>query len=242
MAAPQAAPQDPNELRLEIARRCVERKRRQLGRAMLAAAVYGSVAHRAATEHSDVEIGVVTDETVGERDEWFFDEGVMVECAVTQADRLLLSARSVPWNWGIKADAYRHQEVIWDPDSFFERLRETASSIPDEDFAPALEHTWWILFEEREKLRSAIAQGDAPRAVYLGWELAYGAAMRIALRERTPYESGRTLWSDAEARGYGLEKLLEALTSGDLAEITRWVDDVWRTVGAWDVPLEARSP
>jgi KNTase C-terminal domain len=209
---------------------------------MLAAAVYGSVAHRAATEYSDVEIGVVTDETVDERDEWFFDQGVMVECAVAQADRLLASARSVPWNWGIKADAYRHQEVIWDPGSFFERLREAAWSHTDEDFAPPLEHTWWILYEEREKLRSAIAQEDAPRAVYLGWELAYGAAMRIALREQRPYESGRTLWSDAAARGYGMQNLLEALTSSDPAEIARCVDDVWRIVGAWDVPAGARPP
>jgi kanamycin nucleotidyltransferase len=209
---------------------------------MLAGAVYGSVAHRAATEHSDVEVGVVSDETVEERDEWFFDQGVMVECAVVQAERLLASARSVPWNWGIKADAYRHQEAIWDPDSFFERLREAADSIPDEDFAPALEHTWWILYEEREKLRNAIAQEDVPRAVYLGWELAYGAAMRIALRERKPYESGRTLWSDAAARGYGMEQLIEALTRGAVPEITRSADDVWRTIGAWDVPPGASSP
>lgn len=209
---------------------------------MLAGAVYGSVAHRAATEHSDVEIGVVTDETVEERDEWFFDEGVMVECAVVQAERLLASARSVPWNWGIKADAYRHQEAIWDPDSFFERLREAADSIHDEDFAPALEHTWWILYEEREKLRYAIAQEDVPRAVYLGWEFAYGAAMRIALRERKPYESGRTLWSDAASRGCGMEKLSEALTRGALPEISRCVDDVWRTIGSWDVPSGAPSP
>jgi hypothetical protein len=94
----------------------------------------------------------------------------------------------------------------------------------------------------REKLRSAIGQEDGPRAVYLGWELAYGVAMRIALREREPYESGRTLWRDAAARGYGMEKLLEALTSSDVAEITRCADDVWREVGAWDVPAGARAP
>jgi hypothetical protein len=181
----------------------------------------------------------VTDETVEERDEWFFDEGVMVECAFAHPDRLLASARSVPWNWGIKADAYRCQEPIWDPDSFFERLREAAASIPDEAFAPALEHTWWILYEERKKLAGAIVQGDVPRAVYLGWEFAYAAAMRIALRERRPYESGRTLWSDAASRGHGMAALVDALVQGAVPEITRRLDDVWRTVGGWDVPAAA---
>lgn len=104
----------------------------------------GSVAHRAAGEHSDVEVIVVCDGTVEERDEFFFDEGVMVECALVYAERILFSARRVPWNWGIKADAYRHQEAIWDPSSFFERLRKAALAIPDEDFGRALEESWWI--------------------------------------------------------------------------------------------------
>jgi hypothetical protein len=210
---------------------------------MLAAAVYGSVAHGAATEHSDVEVGVVTDASVEERDEWFLDQDVMVECAVAQAERLLASARAVPWNWGIKADAYRHQEVIWDPGSFFVRLREAAGSIPDEDFAPAFEHTWWILYEERQKLRSAIAQGDVPRAVYLGWEFAYGAAMRIALRQRQPYESGRTLWRDAASRDHGMERLIRSLTggAGTLPEVTDAVEAVWTEIAAWGAPSSGRA-
>jgi KNTase C-terminal domain len=228
---------------LEIARRCVERKRRELGDAMLAGAVYGSVAHRAAAEHSDVEVIAVVDETVDEGDEHFFDEGVMVECSLANADRLLVSARRVPWNWGIKADAYRHQEPIWDPTSFFERLREAASSIPDDDFEPALEESWWIVYEEREKLRNAVAAGEVPRAVYLGWELAYAAAMRIALINREPYESGRTLWRDAVQRGHGMAALVEALTEGAsaLEAVKSAVDGVWRELGSLHVPSSARG-
>jgi predicted nucleotidyltransferase len=115
-----AFPPIHNELRLEIARRCVERKRRELGDAMLAGAVYGSVAYGAAAEHSDVEVFVVTDESVEERDENFFDEGIQVECAIVRAQHVLESAGKVGWDWGIQADAYRHQVPIWDPGAFFE--------------------------------------------------------------------------------------------------------------------------
>jgi hypothetical protein len=208
---------------------------------MVAGAVYGSVGHRAASEHSDVEVMIVTDDSVEEDDEYFFDEGVMVQCSVVQAERLVASAHRAGWNWGIKADAYRHQIAIWDPGSFLERLRKSAATIPDADFERALEETWWIVFELRRKLRTAVATENVPRAVYLGMRFAYGAAMRIALRERKPYESGRTLWSDAASRGYGMEKLIEALTRGALPEITSSVDDVWRTIGAWDVPPGALS-
>jgi hypothetical protein len=221
----------------------VDRKRREFGEAMIAAAVYGSTAHRAAAEHSDVEVDVVTDGTIEERDEYFFDEGVMVECALVQAERLLASAHSVPWNWGIKADAYRHQEPIWDPGSFFERLREAAFSIPDEDFSRALEKNWWIVYEDREKLQNALAADDIPRAVYLGWQFAYSAAMRIALVTREPFESARTLWSDAGSRGHGMRELVDALTAGAsaLPEITSAVEDVWRELGARETPSSGRG-
>jgi kanamycin nucleotidyltransferase len=221
----------------------VERKRRELGETMLAGAVYGSVAHRAAAEHSDVEVLVVCDGTVGEGDEHFFDEGVMVECALVTADRVLASARRVPWNWGIKADAYRHQEPIWDPDRFFERLREAAHSAPDEDFERALGETWWIVYEEREKLTNAVEADDTTRAVFLGWEFAYAAAMSIALEERSPYESGRTLWRDAASRGYRMRELIDALTQGarSLPEITRCVDAVWSEIDARPSSPSARE-
>jgi hypothetical protein len=200
--------------------------------------VIGSVAHNAAAKHSDVELVVVTHSAVPEREEFFFDEGVMVECAVVQAERLLASARSVPWNWGIKADAYRHQFPLWDSDRFFERLRQAAESSTDDDFERALEHSWWILYEEREKFRNAIAEEDVARALYLGWEFAYAAAMRIALRERSPYESVRTLWRDAAARGYGMERLIRALSGGAAAlpEVTSAVGAVWSELAAWGAP------
>jgi predicted nucleotidyltransferase len=52
----------PNTIRIEIARRIVERKRQELGEHLIAAACYGSVAHNAALPHSDVEIVIVTDQ------------------------------------------------------------------------------------------------------------------------------------------------------------------------------------
>jgi hypothetical protein len=72
---------------------------------MLAGAVYGSVSFGAAAEDSDVEVVVATDDSVEEGDEHFFDEGIMVEYAVVHAERLMATAASVPWNWGITADA-----------------------------------------------------------------------------------------------------------------------------------------
>jgi kanamycin nucleotidyltransferase len=210
---------------------------------MLAGAVCGSVSYGAAAEHSDVEVIVVTDDSIEEGDEYFFDAGVMVECAVVQAERLLATAASVPWNWGITADAYRHQVAIWDPEAFFDRLRGAAASIPDEPFERALGGTWWWCYEARGKFINGVAADDLPRALYMGWQFAYAASMRIALQERRPYESVRTLWSDVSARGYGMPSLLDALTRGAsaLPVIARCVDDVWSAIGAGSPPPSAHA-
>jgi kanamycin nucleotidyltransferase len=221
----------------------VEQKRRELAEAMLAGAVCGSVAHGAAAEYSDVEVIVATDDSVPEGDEYFFDDGVMVECAVVQGERLLATAATVPWNWGIKADAHRHQLAIYDPAGFFDRLTDVAVSIPDEPFERALTETWWWCFETRGKFLNAAAAGDHRRAVYMGWEFAYAASMRIALKQRKPYESVRTLWSDVSSRGYEMASLLEALTGGAsaLREIAQSVDAVWSAIRVWNPPSSARA-
>jgi len=83
---------------------------------------------------------------------------------------------------------------------------------------------------------NAVAERDHPRALYLGWSFAYLAAMRLALHDRVPYESVRTLWRDASARGYGLDRLVGALADGSLDEMRDAIENVWEQTRAWGAP------
>jgi kanamycin nucleotidyltransferase len=227
---------DANELRLELARRVAERRRLELGPAVVGIACYGSVAHGAAAAGSDLELLIALSGDSPSRDEHFFEDGVMVECSLVSAARLVEEARRVSWSWGIEADAYRHQLALHDPDGFFDRVRAAARAIPDGAFERALGDSWWRAFELRGKLDNALRESDAPRAFHLGWSFAYAAALRIALRERRPYESGRTLWSDVAARGYGMAALLEALTRAEVAAVRPRVESVWVAMRDWSPP------
>ena len=230
--------EDPNALRMDIARALVERKRAELGTHLLAAAVYGSVAHGAAGAHSDVEVSLVTDETVPYGDDWCFDRGIMVEYTCVSSERWLAAAQRVTGTWGIEADQNRHHTVLYDPDGFFPRLQDRAHHIPQESFAPALRQDWWWAYEVRGKFRNAIEAGDQPRMHYTAWQLTYVTALRIALHERRPYESGRTVWEDVASRGYGMRELLAALVERDIAAIAAAMDDVWERTRAWGAPEE----
>jgi kanamycin nucleotidyltransferase len=228
---------DHNAVRVAIARTLVERLHSELGEHLLAAAVYGSVAHGAAGRHSDVEIVLVTDETVPYRDVQQFEDGILVEYTLISAERKLTAARRVEPKWGVQADQYRHHLVLWDPDGFFPRCHEAARTLPDEAFEEALAESWWLAYELRGKLLSALLAGDLARIHFGGWEFAQVTALRIALRERVPYESGRTLWRDAAARGHGIDVLVEALTAGGDHKRIEWaVEAVWAETGTWGAP------
>ena len=234
-----ASREDSNALRMEIARALVERKRAVLGPHLLAAAVYGSVAHGAAGSHSDVEVALVTDDTVPYGDDWYFDRGIMVEYTCVSADRLLAAAQHVTDQWGVEADQNRHHIPLWDPDGFFLRLREAALQIPEEAFVPALRKDWWWAYELRCKFRNAVEDRDDARIRYCAWQFAYVTAQRIALHERQPYESGRTIWADAAARGYAMSALLDALVANDVPRIAAAMDDVWERTREWGAPANS---
>ena len=222
--------------RLAIAQQVVERKKQELGNHLRAAACYGSVAHHAASEYSDVEIVLLTDESIPAKEEQFFVQGIMVERDMLPVSRMLRAAQRVTKRWGIEADQYRCHLVLLDLDDIFPELWEKAKNIPDATFTEVLPATWWWCYESRNKLRNACRAEDGPRIRSEGWEFATAAAMHIALYERCPYESGRTLWQDVATRGYGMKELVAIQTTGSLEHIPPAVDGVWKQIGQWGAP------
>lgn len=230
------APTTPTGIRVAVAHAIVAEQRRQLDRHLLAAACYGSVAHGAAAAHSDLELVLLTDDGTAPWEHRFLRDGVLVECDCLPASRMLSATRCVTPKWGVEADQYRHHFVLWDPDDLFPKVWEAARSLPNEVFENVLRDGWWVAWEILGKARNGLDAGDMPRAVFHAWEVAYHAALRIALYERVPYESARTLWDDVAARVYDLPALLDTLTRGDLASLSGALDAVWLRVGHWGAP------
>ena len=230
---------DETERRVALARVIAERKRAELGDHLLAVACYGSVAHGAAGPYSDLELVLLTDDTMELTYEPFFMHGVQGQCDILPASRMLRAASRVTEKVGIEADQHRCHLDLWDPGGHFARVRAAANDLRDEDFEVALRMGWWDAYEIRNKARNGLIANDPPRATFHGWEFAYACAMRIALRERRPYESDRTIWADVSARGYAMPALISALTSGDTEALWPAMDAVWEQVGGWGAPDQA---
>ncbi|HLZ23692.1 MAG TPA: kanamycin nucleotidyltransferase C-terminal domain-containing protein [Ktedonobacterales bacterium] len=227
---------DPNAARLAVAQRVFARVHAEHGEHLIAAAVYGSVARAEASAESDVELTIITDETVEYADAYCFEQGILVEYTMVPAARMLAASRRVTPAWGIEADQYRRHLVLWDPTGFFPTLWRAARDIPDGAFAEAAHTAWWHAFEGRGKYHNAARMGDLPRIHYTAWQFAYMTALRIALHERRPYTSGRTIWTDVVVRGYGMSGLLAALTAGSVDHISAAIELVWAETQLWGKP------
>ncbi|HLY30477.1 MAG TPA: hypothetical protein VKQ36_05585 [Ktedonobacterales bacterium] len=229
-------PLDENERRLALGRTIAARKQAELGGSLLAVALYGSVAHHAAREYSDVEIILLTDDETPALEERFFEQGIMVECDRLPATRMIAAASRVDPEWGIEADQYRHHLVLVDPERLFPQVWAAALNIAEEAFAAPLARSWWWAYELLGKLRNAVGLGDDAQTRYIGWRYAYAVALRIALYEHQPYESLRTLWGDVTTRGYGMRELTATLSGAPLAEVEVSALAVWEQTCAWGEP------
>ena len=233
---------DETRRRINLAEELVWEYRRKLGKRMVAAACYGSVAHGRADAHSDLELLILTDPAIEAVNVHTVRNGIQVECDVLPTERLRHASQIVTIEWGVEADCYRHQWVLWDPTEQFAAIRKAATATPRERFEDVLQQTWWAEREWASKVVAMVETGNRPGAQFSGWQYLYLAAMRVALAHQKPYESLRTLWQEASARGFGVADMVGVLAGGNVAHLPEVVRAVQQHTGSWGAPSDPKAP
>ncbi|HZN71360.1 MAG TPA: nucleotidyltransferase domain-containing protein [Micromonosporaceae bacterium] len=109
-----------------VADQVAEAVRQRYRADVLAIGVHGSLAHGDDTENSDVGLVVVTYSAgTGPRPSGRRIDGVLVDLGVVGSDEYLRHARTLSMSWPLAADRYVTTKPIFDPDGWFERLRDT---------------------------------------------------------------------------------------------------------------------
>lgn len=138
---------DAQSERWDLAQSLFQQFNRQ-NRLFMAMAVYGSVAHGQARQHSDLELVMLTADTGNEaKEERFIVGDVAVECDGVPKSRVIRAASEISVEWGVEADQYRHHRVIWDPEELFHQVHIAAHHLLDADFQRAQQQNWWIIHE-----------------------------------------------------------------------------------------------
>lgn len=221
----------PTTIRLALAEQVAHEARTRWGDACRAVAVYGSVAHGAARRYSDLEVVVLTTDDVVAEETQVIRDGILVEVDVLPATRMLSAAARVTPFWGLEADQYRVFYPLYDPSALFPQVRATSLAVPTAAFVQPLRDNELRLLEVFGKFSNARDDQDAATMCDTGWRYAHAAALRTALLDGRPFESGRTLWADARTRGFGLDDLISALAEGSAPSLPERVLAVHRAFG-----------
>lgn len=228
------------EIRRERAAEIVEVFRRHYGEAVMAIGYYGSLAKGTDGPYSDIEMQCVISDTGVERTfEW--NAGAWkAEVNVQSRDVLLSSAATIEGDWSITHGAYSHILPVYDPDRFFDELRQVAHSQPESKFQLALgELIVGDLLEQIGKVRNAWAMGNRDYLPCLACELARSGACLVGLANRFLYSSAYRMFAESLVlpnQPDGYQEICELVTSGQLSDPERIVQAAnifWGGVENW---------
>ena len=210
------------------------------GGQLLALGVFGSLARGSDGPYSDIEMHCIVK---GEQIETCFEWSTgpwKAEVDVYSPDITLADAAFVDGDWSITHGAYVQVKPIYDPGSFFDKLREIVLTQPDFVFRNRMEEVIvGDIYEIVGKIRNACtAQSHTLLAVYATKLAVFGACL-LGLRYRTLYTSMGQLFQEALALPDlpdGFTRLIELCTTGDLRHPTRILeitDQFWLGIEIW---------
>ena len=214
--------------------------RKRYGDQVLAMGVYGSHARREDGPYSDIEMHcVLKDPGVDESFEW--SAGAWkAEVDVISQDLLLAQAARMDVDWSITHGAYTRVWVLYDPESFFPRLAQAASSQSEAAFQSILKDVIvGEIYELIGKIRNTFEFNEFSSLPYFTVHLAQHAACLVGLAQRHIYTSSARMFRESLSlpdRPNGYDAIIELVMQGSLtdpAAILRLANAFWKGVEQW---------
>ena len=226
--------------RMDLSREIADRARARYGDRIVAIGIYGSVARGMDGPFSDIEMLCVL-RTVGEEFSIEWATGPWkAEVDFSSEDVVLREAATIEGTWPLTHGAFLTVLPLFDPERFFERLRDVVTGQPVEKFHAAIEETLvGELYEFVGKLRNARAEGNTAYIPELAVSMARYGAYVLGLAHRHTYSTGSQVLAEAlmlPERPDGLDTLCRLVMSGSLADpeaVAAAVEACWSGLVAW---------
>ena len=208
-----------------VADRVAEAVRQRYVADVLAIGVHGSLAHGDDTDSSDVGLIVVTYAAgAGPRPSARRIDGVLVDLGVVGSDEYLRHARTLSMSWPLAADRYVTTKPIFDPDGWFDRLRDThlarLAEAGSREFSALAREAWCRASSAHGKAIRLASWHETDAALAALSEARVGAALVSGLLSRTYFRHS----ADAVRRtGLGGADIAEvgAVLTGQADELAR---------------------
>lgn len=215
--------------------------RERYGERLRAVALEGSTAKGLAAPRSDVEFRVLLEPV--ERRSWrtAFVDGMFVGLGFASPAQALRRARSVDYLWPVAGDVLVTSRVLYDPGGLYPGLRQAALRAEARaDFASLVEDALADMYEHVLKLFSLA--DDALALTAEAREVAFWAAIAVALGARHRYASSRTMYEESlclgcTPPGFGVALPVLLSPTVDPAALRGAVGVLWPALRTWAAGL-----
>jgi kanamycin nucleotidyltransferase len=236
-------PQPMNhEDRLALAKEIAGRFHAHFGEDVRAIGVYGSLARGLDAAYSDIEMYcILKGQGIEKRHEWSAGPW-KAEVDVQSGDVLLKWAAELDEMWSLTHGSCIHVLPLYDPENFFDTLKEKVFDHTDDEFNALLrDMIIGELYEFLGKIRNALTSGNTSSLALQAGNLAKFGAFMIGLANRSLYTSSSTLFPESLAlpdRPHAYDALCDMVMRGELHDFPRVLqaaDQFWEGVERWAV-------
>jgi hypothetical protein len=211
--------------RWRLAERVTDAVRRRFWAEVVAVGVHGALAHGDDSADSDVHLVVVTGAPDGgPRPATRRVDGMIVDLGVIAADEYLGHARTLSTGWPLAADQYLTTAPTYDPDGWYELLRDThLARLADAgtgEFSALAREAWYGAYSAAARARRLAAWHDPDTGLVALSDARVGAAVVDGLLSRTYFRDGPDAVRRTGLAGAPLGELAERLEA-QAAELSR---------------------
>jgi hypothetical protein len=211
--------------RWSLAEQVTDAVRRRFSADVLAVGAHGALAHGDDTEDSDVHLVVVTYRPdAGPYPATRRVDGIIVDLGVISAEQYLGHARTLSTGWPLAADQYLTTSATYDPDGWYELLRDThlarlAEAGPGE-FAALAREAWYGAASAQSRARRLAGWHDADAGLVALSDARVAAAVVDGLLTRTYFRDGPDAVRRTGLAGVPMPEIAERLDA-QAAELAR---------------------
>jgi len=180
----------PDNPRWRLAEQITDAVRRRFSADVLAVGVHGALAHGDDHEDSEVNLVAVTHEPgAGPRPATRRIDGLVVDLGVIASEEYLGHARTLSTAWPLAADQYLTTAGTFDPDGWYEVLRDThlgrLAEAPTGEFTALAREAWYDAYAAHAQARRLAIWHDPDAALVALSTARVGAAVVDGLLTRT---------------------------------------------------------
>ncbi|MCG7409653.1 KNTase domain-containing protein [Paenibacillus sp. ACRRX] len=208
--------------------------------AIMAIGVYGSIGQGTDGHYSDIEMHVITQNSIRLDSYEFIYDKFKIEISTATLDEAYIKAKQVDDMWPIKAGVFIHVLSLYDPHHIFEELKLLPLQVPEVELREVMKQFMiWESYETMGKIRNNWENGNVGYLAIGAKDLSWQTAKLIGLANKQYFRTRAKTFQDSLAmkdKPAGYEELVMCVLEGNEADKEKvyvLCERLWSGLNEW---------